>query len=191
MENKSKALFISSMNYGLYLGIVMIVLALLLFFFDIKPIGFKSLLISVVSLAITIVGIVYSTKKIRTNVLGGEMTFAQGLLIGVMVTFVAVLISSLYSYIQNTIIDPDYMKNFLEAQKEWMYEFMSSKGVSEDQIEKAIEGMEDKIAEMNPLKTMLTSIISGTILGFIISLITSAILKKKNDNPFTESQIIE
>jgi hypothetical protein len=31
-----------------------------------------------------------------------------------------------------------------------MYEFMSSKGVSEEQIEKAIEGIDAKMNEMNP-----------------------------------------
>ena len=76
MNNKTNPLLISSMTYGLYLGIVMIILALLLFLFDIKPIGFKSVLISIVSLAILIVGIVYATKKVRTDILGGEMTFA-------------------------------------------------------------------------------------------------------------------
>lgn len=83
------------------------------------------------------------------------------------------------------------MKNFIEAQKEWMYEFMSSKGIAEDQIEKAIEGMDEKLAEMNPLKTMFMSILSSTIFGAIVSLITGAVLKKKNDNPFTNTQVIE
>jgi len=192
MNNKTNPLLISSMTYGLYLGIVMVIYSLLLFFLNVKPIGFTlPILLSLVSLAIAFFGIFLSTKKVRNEVLGGEMTFGQGILIGLVVIFVASVISAIYVYIQSTIIDPDYMKNILEAQKEWMYEFMSSKGVSEEQIEKAIEGIDAKMNEMNPLKTAITSIVSSTILGLIISLITSAILKKKNDNPFVGSQVME
>ena len=119
------------------------------------------------------------------------MTFGQGVLIGVMVVFIASIISAVYSYIQTTIIDPDYMRNILEAQKEWMYEFMSSKGVAEDQIEKAMAGIDEKMNDLKPVKTIFTTILSGTIFGAIISLITAAILKKKNDNPFNNTQVIE
>ncbi len=192
MNNKTNPLLISSMTYGLYLGIVMVIYSLLLFFLNVKPIGFTlPILLSLVSLAIAFFGIFLSTKKVRNEVLGGEITFGQGILIGLVVIFVASVISAIYVYIQSTIIDPDYMKNILEAQKEWMYEFMSSKGVSEEQIEKAIEGIDAKMNEMNPLKTAITSIVSSTIFGLIISLITSAILKKKNDNPFVGSQVME
>lgn len=192
MNNKTNPLLISSMTYGLYLGIIMVIYSLLLFFLNVKPIGFTlPILLSLVSLAIAFFGIFLSTKKVRNDVLGGEMTFGQGILIGLVVIFVASVISAIYVYIQSTIIDPDYMKNILEAQKEWMYEFMSSKGVSEEQIEKAIEGIDAKMNEMNPVKTAITSIVSSTILGLIISLITSAILKKKNDNPFVGSEVME
>lgn len=192
MNNKTNPLLISSMTYGLYLGIIMVIYSLLLFFLNVKPIGFTlPILLSLVSLAIAFFGIFLSTKKVRNDVLGGEMTFGQGILIGLVVIFVASVISAIYVYIQSTIIDPDYMKNILEAQKEWMYEFMSSKGVSEEQIEKAIEGIDAKMNEMNPVKTAITSIVSSTIFGLIISLITSAILKKKNDNPFVGSEVME
>ncbi|BDX38536.1 hypothetical protein CYCD_18910 [Tenuifilaceae bacterium CYCD] len=192
MNNKTNPLLISSMTYGLYLGIIMVIYSLLLFFLNVKPIGFTlPILLSLVSLAIAFFGIFLSTKKVRNDVLGGEMTFGQGILIGLVVIFVASVISAIYVYIQSTIIDPDYMKNILEAQKEWMYEFMSGKGVSEEQIEKAIEGIDAKMNEMNPVKTAITSIVSSTIFGLIISLITSAILKKKNDNPFVGSQVME
>lgn len=180
------------MTYGLYLGIVMVIFSLLMYLLDIKPIGFMvPMVLFIISLAITFFGIFYSTKKIRNEVLGGEMTFGQGFMIGLLVVFFASIISAVYSYIQSTIIDPDYMRNILEAQKTWMEEFMVNKGVPDDQIQKAIEGIDAKITEINPVKTIFTTILSGTIFGAIVSLVTAAILKKKNDNPFTNTQVIE
>jgi len=192
MNNKTNPLLISSMTYGLYLGIVMVIFSLLMYLLDIKPIGFMMpMVLFIISLAITFFGIFYSTKKIKNDLLGGELTFGQGFMIGLLVVFFASIISAVYGYIQSTIIDPDYMRNIMEAQKEWMYEFMSSKGVAEDQIEKAIEGIDAKMNDINPVKTIFTTILSGTIFGAIVSLITAAILKKKNDNPFTNTQVIE
>ncbi len=192
MNNKTNPLLIRSMTYGLYLGIVMVIFSLLMYLLDIKPIGFMvPMVLFIISLAITFFGIFYSTKKIRNEVLGGEMTFGQGFMIGLLVVFFASIISAVYSYIQSTIIDPDYMRNILEAQKTWMEEFMVNKGVPDDQIQKAIEGIDAKITEINPVKTIFTTILSGTIFGAIVSLVTAAILKKKNDNPFTNTQVIE
>lgn len=180
------------MTYGLYLGIVLVIMSLLMYLLNIKPIGIMiPILFFLVTLAIVFFGIFISTKKVRNETLGGEMTFGQGFLIGVIVIFIAAILSSIYGYIQSTIIDPDYMRNILEAQKEWMYEFMSSKGVAEDQITKAIDGIDEKMKDINPIKNLFTGIISTTIMGAIISLITAAILKKKNENPFSNSQVIE
>jgi uncharacterized membrane protein (DUF485 family) len=106
------------MTYGLYLGIVMVIYSLLLFFLNVKPIGFTlPILLSLVSLAIAFFGIFLSTKKVRNEVLGGEITFGQGILIGLVVIFVASVISAIYVYIQSTIIDPDYMKNILKHKR--------------------------------------------------------------------------
>lgn len=180
------------MTYGLYLGIVMVIFSLILFLLNIKPVGFTApIILGLVSIAITFLGIFFSTKKIRNEVLGGEMTYGQGFVIGVLVIFFAAILSAVYNYIQTTIIDPDYMRTILEEQKEWMYEFMSSKGVADDQIEKAMESIDEKMVNTNPIKTIFTNIISSTVFGAIISLITAAILKKKKDNPFAGSQVIE
>jgi hypothetical protein len=68
-----------------------------------------------------------------------------------------------------------------------MTEFMSSKGIPDDQIEKAISAIDENLKDYNPAKAALSSIASSTLIGFIISLVTSAILKKQA-NPFDQSQ---
>lgn len=192
MNNKTNPLLVGSMTYGLYLGIVLVIFSLLIYLFNIKPIGIITpIIMFIVSTAITFMGIFWATKKIKIDVLDGSLSYGQGLLIGVLVVFFAAILSAVYSYIQSTIIDPDYMKNIMEAQKEWMYQYMSGKGVPEVQIEKAMEGIDAKMQDINPIKNIFSSILSSTIFGFIISLITAAILKKKNDNPFEPSQVAE
>jgi predicted PurR-regulated permease PerM len=118
------------------------------------------------------------------------MTYGQGLLIGVLVSFFACIISSFYTYIQNAIIDPDYIGRVMNAQKEWMTTFMQSSGVSETQIEDAISKIDEKAASVNHITNFFTSILSGTVFGLILSLISSAILKKNKDI-FAEADVID
>ena len=126
MNNKTNPLLVGSMTYGLYLGIVLVIFSLLIYLFNIKPIGIITpIIMFIVSTAITFMGIFWATKKIKIDVLDGSLSYGQGLLIGVLVVFFAAVLSAVYSYIQSTIIDPDYMKNIMEAQKEWMYQLFS------------------------------------------------------------------
>jgi hypothetical protein len=57
------------------------------------------------------------------------------------------------------------------------YQFMSSKGVPEDQIESAMKKFEEK-GIPSPLETLTASLQFGLIGGVFMSLISSAIVKK-------------
>ncbi|KAF5072306.1 hypothetical protein DSECCO2_203320 [anaerobic digester metagenome] len=180
MEPKNLDLLKSTMTNGLYLGLALVIYSLLLFLFNIMPIGIgKSLLLFVVTMVIYIGGIIWAIKRVRAEVFGGEVSYWQAVLIGVLVAFFAAIISGVYSYLQNTIIDPDYVSRFVEAQKEWMYDFMSSKNVPESDIEDAINRIDASSVGVASIKTIFSSIIGGTIGGFVISLIVAASLKKK------------
>lgn len=189
MESKTNSLFKSTLNYGVYLGIAMIIYSLLLFIFGIMPVGFlKPILLGLLSLAIYVVGIIFATKQVRSELYNGDVSSGQAFIIGFLVATFAVIISTIYSYIQNTFIDSDYFVRIMNAQKDWTQNFMTSKGLSEDQIDKAIEKIDEQIKNYSPLKTLFKGLISSIILGAIISLITSAFLKKKT-NPFENANV--
>lgn len=177
----------STTTYGLALGTIVVIYSLLLFLFDIMPIGImKPIMLAIVSIAIYFIGILMFSKKVSKEVYDGEVTFQQGLMIGVLIGFFAAIIASAYSYLQNVIIDPDYMNRYINLQGEWMANYMSSKGLSGDQVETALEKLEAARDTKINFVAYIKSVASNT-LGFgVISLITAAIIRKRKTTPFDE-----
>jgi hypothetical protein len=191
MENNQANLVKHAATYGAILGAIVVIYSFILFVLKIMPVGFFiPVLLFITSLAIYFAGIFLGTKKIRTEILGGVMTYSQGLQIGVLIAFFAAVITAFYSYLQNTLIDPNYIVRVMNAQKDWMSSFMVSKGVPEDQIEKSLALIDENMKDMNHVKNLFTTILSSTIFGFVISLITSAFLKKL-PNLFDENHSVQ
>lgn len=192
MNNKTNPLLISSMTYGLYLGIVMVIFSLSLYMLGILPVGFGRIaFLLLISAVIMFFGIFFSTKKIRNELFSGEISYGKAFLVGLLVVLFASIISAIYSYIQNSIIDPEYVPRILNAWKEWTYEFMSKMNAPEVEIDKKMDEFDMQIKEYSHFKNFFKEVFTSIFWGAIISLITAAILKKKNDNPFTGTQVIE
>lgn len=189
MESKSNLMYKNTLTYGLYLGLILVIYSILLFVLDVMPVGFlKPILLGLTSIIIYVIGIIFSTKKVRAEIYNGEVTYGQAFVIGLLVATAAAIVSTVYSFIQNTLIDSEYFTRIMSAQKEWTLNFMQSKGVSEDQIDKALSKFDEQIKNYSSIKTTLKTLLSSVIFGAIISLITSAFLKKKS-NPFENPNV--
>lgn len=178
MENLRLTLMKSTMTYGAILGLVLVIYSFLLFVSNTLPVGFlmQGLTIILVT-ASYYIGIYFSTKKIRTLIFKGELTYRQGVYIGTLVTFFASVISEFYTYIQNTILDPNYMVRFITAQKAWLHTLQDK--IAQTQIDLMVKDIDEAIKNYDALATLFQSIFMFTLLGFAISLITSAFLKTK------------
>lgn len=182
--NNSQLIKISAIN-GVILGIALVIYSVILFLLDIMPTGFlKPFFLLLLSLAIFIVGLVLAVKNVRNSLFKSEgLTYGQAFLIGTIIVIVAALISSIYSYIQSAIIDPGYMTRVLNAQKDWLIQFMQDKNVPADKIDDAVSKLDERLQNINPLGSAIRSFIGFSIFGTIVSLIVAAALKKKI-NPF-------
>ncbi|MDD2196056.1 MAG: DUF4199 domain-containing protein [Bacteroidales bacterium] len=185
MDTRTNQMLKSTTTYGLALGIIVVIYSLILFLLNIMPIGIvKPFILTIVSIAIYFVGILMFSKKVSKEVYNGEVTFQQGLLIGILIGFFAAIITSAYSYLQNVIIDPDYMNRYISAQGEWMANYMSSKGLPGDQVDSVLEGLDAARDTKITFGTYIKSVAFST-LGFgVISLITAAIIRKREKTPF-------
>jgi hypothetical protein len=176
MENKSNSLFKSSMNYGLITGLVIIIYSLLLYFIGMnlnQTMGY----LTIVILALCIY---LCSKQYRDKINGGTITFGQAFSLGILIgTFAAVLLS-FFTFLELTFIDP----TIVDKQLEMMQEKLLARGLNEDQIEQAV-AMSKKW--MTPGKMFIMSIISFAFYSALISLLSSALLKK-NKNPFDNTQ---
>lgn len=123
---------------------------------------------------ITIVAMVLAMKDFRSQN-EGFMKYGQGLGIGTLMSGIAGFIGSVFGYIYMQFIDPTLRQQILDKSRE----DMEAKGMDDVQIEMAMQ-MAAKFS--SPGITFAFGVIGSVIVGFIIALIVSAIMKK--DKPF-------
>ncbi|MDO9255176.1 MAG: DUF4199 domain-containing protein [Bacteroidales bacterium] len=179
METKN-SLFISALKSGLIIGVVSIVVFLIMYVGDIKPVGIlMPILLLLVSLAITIVILVILFKKYRTMI-GGYISFRDAFLYAFIAFSVSVILYQLFNYMFIQIVDPEYNKAIMEAQKTWMESYLAGK-MSDDQIAEQLDKLDEQAAKMGTISAVLKSTAWSIVVSGIIALIVGAIMKKKPD----------
>ena len=173
MENQanSKSFIV---NNGLMLGVASILVSLIVYATGNHLPPHWS--ISLISIALTIGAIIYGSNQFK-KANSGFMSWGQGVKIGVGIAILAGLIGAIYNYVFMTCIEPNYMEQLMEIQNQKLFDG----GMSEEQIEAANE-MSKKFT--SPLMGVAFSIIGSAIFGFIISAITSAVMKKTEENDY-------
>jgi hypothetical protein len=78
------------------------------------------------------------------------------------------------------LVEPNYYKNIMEAQKTYMENYLAGK-VSDEQMAQTLEKMDAQAAGMTPVSSMLKGLLGGVIWGGIVALIVGAIMKKNPD----------
>ncbi|RSK48719.1 DUF4199 domain-containing protein [Hymenobacter rigui] len=152
-------------RYGLIIGVVSAILSVIqLSLFEDPETPFRW-----VGAIVAIVGIVLAHKKFK-ELNHGFMSYGQGLGIGTIVSAVGGLVSSVFSYLYMTFINPEYMTRVMELQRAKM----EAKGLDDAQIDQAL-GMAQKFSG-GPM-IIVFGLIGAVFMGFIISLIISAFTK--------------
>lgn len=164
----------SAMQFGLTLGIVLSVVSLAIYVLEL----YENQWINYISTVVVIVGIVIGIKNRRDKELGGTITYGSALGYGTLVTLFASIISATISMCYLAFVDDSFIQFTLEQQETQMYE----QGLPDEQIEMAMSYTQKF---MNPLWMGVMAVLMSTIMGFIISLIAAAFLKKDPD-PFAE-----
>jgi hypothetical protein len=177
METKN-TLFSSALRSGLILGAVSIVAFLIMYVGDIKPVGiFVPIMILLVSMAISIVILVIFLKKYRVSN-GGFISFRDAFLYAFIAFAISVILYQVFNFAFIQLIDPEYNKTIMEAQKTWMENYLSGK-MSDDQITEQLDKLDEQAAKMGTFSTMLKNTFWSIIVFGIIALIVGAIMKKK------------
>lgn len=155
-------------RYGLVLGVVSIVYFLILTFSGLDPnAGWNWL-----GLVFSIVAIFLAHKYFKENG-DGFMTYGQGVGIGFWLTLVSSVISVVFTYIYVKFVDTTYMDMIKEKQIESMQE----KGMTDEQIDQA---MEFAAAFSTPEMILIFGLLGGLFIGMIVVFIVTAITKKQN-----------
>ncbi|HPD96142.1 MAG TPA: DUF4199 domain-containing protein [Tenuifilaceae bacterium] len=177
-ENKSNLNL--TMTWGLFLGLVLIVLHLITYLMGV----YKSpSWLGILNYVVIIGAMVMAQLKTRNDLQGGYITYGKSLGTGILVALFSSIIYAFYFIILTKFIDPSYMDKMLEVVEELYYQ----KGMPEDQIQMAME-MARKFT--TPIFTALSTMFGFVVMGTIFSLITSAFIKRQ-EPMFTEQNTNE
>lgn len=172
MESEQPHFLKSTMNYGLITGLVLVVYSFIIYIVG------QSMndVMNNITLALLAVCIYLTTKHFRDKKLDGYLSYGRGLGVGTLTGVFAAVLLAFFLYLQIKFIDPGLIDKQLDAAQVKLLE----RGLSEDEVEKATI-LSKKL--MTPGMMFITSIVTFGLYSFIISLITSAFLKKIKD-PF-------
>ena len=173
MENKvnSKSFIV---NNGVILGVASIVLSLVMYATGshLDPHWSNSIISAILFIGV----IAYGTSKFK-EANGGFMSWGQGVKVGVGIAVLAGLIVVIYNYIFMNFIEPDFMNQMMELQNQKLMDG----GMTEEQIEAANEMGK---SFQSPAIMAAMGIIGYAIGGFIVAAITSAIMKKSEEDNY-------
>ena len=170
MEEKSNSYFKSALNYGLMLGLALVIFAVLLFIFNLH----LNKYLNYINYVIIIAFLIWGVKTYRDTSLNGVISYGKALGMSTVIVLIGSLIFGIYTYLLITVIDPDYIEKTLAMIEEQLLK----QGMSDEQIEMGLS-LQKKM--MSPVLMSLFSFLGMMFWGFIISLITSAVLKKEGD----------
>jgi cobalamin synthase len=113
---------------------------------------------------------VLGMKSSRDKVLGGKINFWKKLLVGALISIIALVLSSVLNWIFFELVDPNYITGQME---EFMFR-MEDMGLSEEQLDPIRESMEKTSTPMGQLMQNLKTL---PIVALVISLIVAAFVK--------------
>lgn len=174
MEENKNSVGKSALVSGTLLGVVLVIFSLIMYFLD--QTGNKY--VSWLSVILMIAGIVYLQIQYRDKELKGNMSYGKAFGFAVLMVLVASVITSIFTYLLFSVIDPGLVDKLLAASEEQL----TKRGMSGDQIEIAMKYTRKM---MSPPLMAVFGLIGNMVWGTIISLITSAITKKET-SPFAE-----
>ncbi|MBN1133314.1 MAG: DUF4199 domain-containing protein [Bacteroidales bacterium] len=171
MEEKTNTpLLKPALIYGLISAFIGILLSVVFHLLDLSMKNW----VGWVSIAVSILVVIYLLRAYRNEYLGGYATYGQLILMALLIGLVSSAITALYTYLLYTVIDPDLLERMRIMAEE---RIMNNPRISESTYDTIIERLDKR---MTVSRMTVNSLIAGTVATFIIGLIVSAFLKKES-----------
>lgn len=153
------------LRFGALTGLVSIIIS-----FGINAVHLETSPIRYLTTAVLVVGIILAQRDFKLRN-AGFMSYGQGLGVGTVLSVVVGLLSAAFTYVYTNFVDPDMMTRAMEKVRT----DMEAKGTMSDaQIDQAM-AMSAKFTS-GPILLVLV-LIGSVVIGLLISLITSAVIK--------------
>lgn len=172
MENLTPSTGKFALTYGLIMGGIGIVFALMLYSADMHYQG--GLAVMGVSLVITIGVIILALIQFR-KANNGFMSLAQALKVGIGTCLIGGIIGIVFNLFMMTVIDPEMMNKAMASQREQM---IATYGMTPDQADQQLE-MGKKFS--SPAMQIVFGLVYSLFIGFVVSLIGGFILRREQN----------
>ena len=158
------------LTYGIIAAVLVIIISLANYSFGnlYKP----HWIVTVLTYLVIIGSVIYAIKNYRDA--GGYMNISQGIKLGLGIMLVFAILKVIYLFLFTSVIEPEFMTNLQEFQRQLMYEKFPD--MPEEQLEKSLE-MSQKFTK--PGMMYLMTIVLNLLAGLILGLIGGAIFKKE------------
>lgn len=167
IEIKKKGMFSPALSYGVLIAVGLIILGLVIYIAGLYEYSW----ISYIGYVMLLAGIILGTINYRDEYAGGFISYGRALGFGTLVSFIAALVTGLFTYVFFQFIAPDALETLKELAE--IRILRMDPNASDQQLDLARRFV-------NPLLMFLSSLFSYTFMGFIFSLVTAAFLKKKD-----------
>jgi len=168
METKKLSASKFSLGYGLIIGALLIILSLVLNMFGMK----QAQNYNWISYVIILAGIIWGSLVYRNSYSDGLITYGQSFSVGFLIGLYAAILSTIFSFIYLSYINPGSINEILEITRENLYD----QELSDDQIEQAMNFTEKMTT---PIIMSGIVLIWNTICAVVFALIVSIFVKKE------------
>ena len=174
MENQPASSKKSIMlNYGLLLGVSMVVISVLNYAFgDIYEPHWS---INVASAAVMIVIIVMGIKKVK-ELQAGLLSLGDAIKTGLGIAIIAALISMVYTFVFAKFIEPNFVENIIEVQR--MQTLERAPQVTDEMLEQ----QETMTRDYFYIFAFGMMVIFNLFIGFVTGMVSGMILRKSNED---------
>ena len=167
-------------RFGMVGGIAVLVLFLVLYFFERNPLLITDMveMFTYVIMLAVIMGlfIYFALKEFRDVYNKGELHFWQGMTGGMICYLVISSISALFIFVMTVIIDPELTTNYIEGRLELMEE---KKIEMVERIgEERFAVVKSDILQTTPLRLVWDDFLKKSFLGLFLTIVIAIILRK-------------
>jgi hypothetical protein len=146
---------------------------LMVYIFDVNIFNFIFLGVNMLtSLVIITFFMAFASVKFRDKYLDHKINFLKCWMIGLIVGFVALIIGTLYSFVFNNFLDPQYIENQIKNFSEWLIRH----NVPEENLDEIMADMKNR---MSPLKMVMQSLMMMGSISFFMSMLATLFVRKK------------
>lgn len=173
MENENYPIWKHSIIYGVYLGVALIIVALIFYilgFYGEQWTGY-------VSYVVMLAGVVFASITYRNKYLGGLITYGQSFSAGFLTGLFAAIITSIFSFVFITYLGEEYLATQLEIAEETILE--SRPDISDDELDMALNITKNM---MKPWWLSMIVFLSSAFFSLIFALIASIFIKKEDNS---------